>query len=323
VAPSSSAKKVAKLSSRGKGKRVCFQGGTVFPAIVAVVVVVMLGLVVYARASLPTGGSGAPRLGDHWHAAYGFYICDEKDDSAAFLPNLIGTKEDQSIDPQTGNNVYTDKHFRLYGIHSHGDGVIHYHPYSSRATGSRARLGVFLDAYNIKLTDTQLEFPADQGGQKFDTKDYKCNGQDSQLRVRVWNSFAKPGEQVDYVTDFKNIRIDRNGMAFTIAIVPKGKDIPQPPSAPKLPELGAVDGGAQITVPGAAGTGVTGSDVTGTSGTGTGVTGTDVTGSTPVSSAGSTATTSAAGATVPDTGAATTVTSAAAATVAAASTTGG
>ena len=31
VAPSSSAKKVAKLASRGKGKKVHFQGGTTFP----------------------------------------------------------------------------------------------------------------------------------------------------------------------------------------------------------------------------------------------------------------------------------------------------
>ena len=137
MAPSSSAKKVAKLASGGKGKKVRFQGGTVFPAIVAVVVVIMLGLVVYARASRPTDGSGAPRLGDHWHAAYGFYICDANDDSGRFLPDLTGTKEAQSTDPATGNNVYTDKHFRLYGIHSHGDGVIHYHPYGSRATGEK------------------------------------------------------------------------------------------------------------------------------------------------------------------------------------------
>ncbi len=262
MAPSSSAKKVAKLASRGKGKRVRFQGGTVFPAIVAVVVIMMLGLVVYARASRPTGGSGAPRLGDHWHAAYGFYVCDANDSGAVFVPNLLGTKEDKTVDA-AGNSVYADKHFRLYGIHSHGDGVIHYHPYGSRATGTRARLGVFLDAYNVKLTDTQLQFPADQGGDKYDTSNYKCNGQTAQIRVRVWNNFAKPGEWVDYVTDFTNIRIDRNGMAFSIAIVPKGKDIPQPPSAPKLPELGTVDGGASITVPAAAGTGVSGT-VTGT-----------------------------------------------------------
>jgi hypothetical protein len=271
VAPSTSANKVAKLASRGKGKKVRFQGGTVFPAVVAVVVILMLGLVIYARASRPTDGSGPPRLGDHWHASYGFYVCD------TFEPNLLGSREAQTTDA-AGNTVFADKHFQQYGIHSHGDGVIHYHPYGSRATGTRARLGVFLDAYNVKLTDTTLTFPADQGGLKIDTKNYKCNGEDAQLKVRVWNNYAKTGEYVDYVTDFKNIRIDRNGMAFTVAVVPKGKNIPQPDSAPKLPELGAADGGSSVSVPG-----------TDLSGSSTTVTGSTVVGDTTVTTvAGST-----------------------------------
>lgn len=255
MAPSNSASKVAQLASRGKGKKVRFQGGTVFPAVVAAVVIVLLGLVVYARASRPSDGSGPPIQGDHWHAAYGLRVCD------AWLPNLIGTKEETGVD-STGQSRIVDRHFREYGIHSHGDGVIHYHPYTSRATGTRARLGVFLDAYNVKLNDTVLELPPDQVGageqSKWDTKDFKCNGEDTQIRVRVWEDFSKPGQFVDYVTDFKNIRVDRNGMAFAIAVEPKGADIPQPPTAPKLPELGAVDGGTNITVPAAAG------DVTGT-----------------------------------------------------------
>ena len=262
MAPSSSANKVAKLASRGKGKRVRFQGGTLFPAIVVVVVIVMLGLVIYARASRPTSGSGPPRLGDHWHAAYGFYICD--DTGGAFLPNLTGTLEEQTVD-SAGNQVYANKNFRNTGIHTHDDGVIHYHPYTSRATGNRARLGVFLNNYDVELTDTTLKLPAAQGGQEFDTDTYKCGGEDTQIRVRVWNSFSNPADYRDYVTDFNNIRIDRNGMAFTIAVVPKGKDIPQPPSAPKLPELGTVDGGDAITVPSAAGT-VEGTVAPGTAG---------------------------------------------------------
>ncbi|MEO5722890.1 MAG: hypothetical protein ABIQ39_16690 [Ilumatobacteraceae bacterium] len=242
MAPSSSANKVAKLASRGKGKKVRFQGGTVFPAIVAVIVIVMLGLVVYARASRPTDGSGPPRLGDHWHAAFGIYVCDH------FEPKLLGSAEATSVDV-AGNTVYTNKNFQLTGIHSHGDGVIHYHPYGSKATGTRARLGVFLDTYNVKLNDTVLELPPDQGGMKWDTKSFKCGTQDSQLKVRVWNDYSKPGEFHDYVTDFRNIRIDRNGMVFVVAVVPRGADIPQPDSAPKLPELGAVDGGATVSVP--------------------------------------------------------------------------
>ena len=158
MAPSSSASKVAKLASRGKGKKVRFQGGTVFPAVVAVVVVVMLVLVVYARASRPTDGAGRrasattgmPRTGST--------------SATSSSRKLLGNKEEQSVDQSTGQTQLTNRHFRLYGIHSHDDGVVHYHPYSGRATGTRARLGVFLDAYDVKLSDTKLELPDDQGG---------------------------------------------------------------------------------------------------------------------------------------------------------------
>ena len=53
MAPSSSAKKVAKLASRGKGKKVRFQGGTLFPLVIAIVVVLLGALIVYARQTRP------------------------------------------------------------------------------------------------------------------------------------------------------------------------------------------------------------------------------------------------------------------------------
>ena len=60
---------------KGKGKRVRFQGGTLFPLVVALVLVIGLGLIVYARASQPAADASAPQPGiDHWHGAYGFYM---------------------------------------------------------------------------------------------------------------------------------------------------------------------------------------------------------------------------------------------------------
>ena len=100
---SSSAKKVARLAQKGKGKKVRFQGGTVFPAVIVVVLLVGLGLVAYARQSAPSGNE-APTVNDHWHVSYGFYGCDK------YLPNLIGNKEDP-VDPN----------YVKYGIHSHDD----------------------------------------------------------------------------------------------------------------------------------------------------------------------------------------------------------
>lgn len=227
---SSSAKKVARLAQKGKGKKVRFQGGTVFPAVIVVVLIVGLSLVAYARQSAPSGNE-APTVNDHWHVSYGFYGCDK------YLPNLIGNKEDP-VDPN----------YVKYGIHSHDDGVIHWHP-SGLATGSRAKFGLFLTVYGIKLSDTKLEFPADQqSGMVYEEGETKCYKKDSELRTYVWNQYDKPEDRKMLITDFKNIRIDRDGMVIVVAFVPKGADAPPlPESAVNLPELGAVDGAGATT----------------------------------------------------------------------------
>jgi hypothetical protein len=242
VAPSSSARKVARLASKGKGKKVRFQGGTVFPAIVLIILVLLTALIVYARQSRPADGSGHPAVGDHWHAAYGMRVCD------VVLPKLNGNKEDAPA-------------YALIGVHSHDDGVIHYHPASSKSTGNRANFGVFLDMYGVKLTTSSLQLPADQGNEKFSIKDRKleieqdgkpvdvaaspysaCAGKNMVLKVRVWSHFDQPDSYQDYITDLDNIRIRNNGMVFMIAIVEDGTDIKQPDWAAELPELGASDG---------------------------------------------------------------------------------
>lgn len=99
------------------------------------VVVVILGLVGVA---LARGGdeaaAGAPSpptaenpSGDHWHAAFAVNVCGE------WLPNPA------EFETAAGRgNVRT-------GIHTHGDGFIHIHPYSRSEGGSNATLGKFLD----------------------------------------------------------------------------------------------------------------------------------------------------------------------------------
>ena len=273
MAPSSSAKKVARLASRGKGKKVRFQGGTIFPIAVVLVVVLGLLLIVYGRQSRPTNGSGVPRVNDgtnidaHWHGAFGIYACD------TFQPKITGTLEETGID-SAGNQVFLNEKFRILGIHSHGDGIIHYHPASTKSSGNRAKLGVFLDSYDIKLSDTELVLPTNQGGLKWSTKDFKCDGKDTQLTVRVWDHYNDTATFHDVVTDFNNIRITNDGMVFVIAFVPKGADIPQPDWASQLPTLGAADGGAVIattttTIAGGAAPSTSTGDTTGGTGAAT------------------------------------------------------
>jgi hypothetical protein len=237
MATSSSAKKVAKLASRGKGKKVRFQGGTLFPAVVVLVVVLGLLSIVYARQSRPADGSGSPRVGDHWHAAFGMYVCD------TYEPKLIGNKEEGSTDPSTGNRIYDNVQFGLTGIHSHDDGIMHWHPYSSKSSGNRARLGVFLKVYGIKLSESEVSLPDDQGGDSWSTKDTKCDGKDTVIKVIRWDNYADSGSSETFTSNLNDVRLTKNGQVFVIAIVPKDTDVPLPPWAPELPTLGAADDG--------------------------------------------------------------------------------
>ena len=252
MATSSSARKVAKLASRGKGKKVRFSGGTTFPAIVVIACVLMFGLIVYAKASLPSESTGSPTADENWSIAYGIKVCDE------WLPNLTGgqaelTEEDASTgDPDQVSGGGTD-----------ADGIIHYHPQVGGNTGGKAKLGVFLDVYDITLTDDKLELPQSQVGEgetrSWDVDDENvfagtsCEGKDAVIKVRVWRDYTT-GAFEDKITDFRNLRFTNNGMVFAIAVVPDGDDdfeLDQPDSAAKLDELGVLTEGSatQETTP--------------------------------------------------------------------------
>ncbi len=258
MAPPSSANKVAKLAQKGKGKKVRFQGGALFPLILTVVVLLFGGLIVYARQTRPGPGEGAPTSNDHWHAAIGFYTCDDK--GLQVLPNLTGALEE--TDPATGNLSNTN--FVRTGIHSHADGVMHWHPSSSgKATGTNAKLKVFLDNYGVSLSNTKLTFPASQGGKTFEEGKTVCKidgvEKKASLKLWVWDNYAtvKTADPSVYTANMGDVRIKTDGMVFMIAFVPDDVKPKPPDAAFNLKELGAADGsgGAAATTTVVGGTG--------------------------------------------------------------------
>lgn len=234
MASGSSAKKVARLAQKGKGKKVRFQGGTVFPSVMAVVIVIGLGLVTYARQSAPSKNT-PPTINDHWHISYGFYHCD------SFLGNLTGTKEDGS-----------SAAYAKYNIHSHDDGVIHWHP-SALATGTRAKLGLFFETYGVTVNTKGITFSKDQNkGVSYKVGTDKCKDKsgklvDAQVQAIVWPNYDDQTKSKRYITDFDNIRVTKDQMAITIAYVAPGTEVPMPETASNLPELGAKDSATQAT----------------------------------------------------------------------------
>lgn len=245
MASSSSTKKAAKLAQKGKGQKIRFQGGTVFPVAVAIVLILGVALIAYSRQTLPAADATPPTIDDHWHAAYGFYLCDS-------WYQLAGNLEEQDARGQLINT-----NFLRTGIHSHDDGVIHWHPSTSRATGKNAVLGVFLDAYEVELGNDTLRFPSldvvapnttypPTGSapllQEYSEQDTKCDGERAELSVRVWDSFSDTGGGTLYKANMDRIHIDDDGMVFSIVFAPKDADPGMPPWAQDLPTLGELDG---------------------------------------------------------------------------------
>ncbi len=202
----SSAKKIARaekaLSSSGPSDR--RQLG--YPAAVALVVILGLSLVVFARATRDAEAS--PTLQDHWHAAYGVWDCVTE----SFL-----TPFQSEFDPE--------------GIHSHQDGLIHIHPFTSSVTGKEAKLGVFFNAMGAALSENGLELP---GGAALESG-VECNGEKAIMQVIRWDDAFVGGEPTNvFIDNLEDIRFLNDKEAYTIARAPAGSDIPLPNSIKNL-----------------------------------------------------------------------------------------
>ena len=209
----SSSKKVQRAAqaaeaSRGGGER--RERG--FPLLVGVLILLGVGLVLAARGTRDP--AVAPLLTDHWHAAIEIYDC--------------GT-----VQPTLQTQTDPD------GIHTHGDSMAHIHPFNSSATGEDARLTVFFEAADVRISDTTINAP------DFPTIDGTsgCDGADSVLKVARWVVDGPSGIELEtvYTSDFGEIRFLQNREAFTIAKVPVGED-PPPPSDSVLAQLDSSTG---------------------------------------------------------------------------------
>lgn len=249
----SSNKKVARAAKAGGGRaRAAGERNLLFPVSLFLVVILGTLLVVYARDNRSAEALEPPLLSDHWHSAYGIYVCDQ------FVPDLP-----EFIAPQNG------------GIHTHGDGLLHIHPFSSARAGVNANLGnYFQDAGEVLgneggLDDDELNVP---GGQTYAEGDDSCKGLEGDpiVQVAVWDSYqAAADDEKPTILDksLGLIRFESDGQAFTVAFAPKGADIPPPPSVEEVggasPDLGVPEGqipedAEQPGTPGAAGTDTTG-----------------------------------------------------------------
>lgn len=216
MARPSSTKKVSRAAQTGGGRTTRGSQSWLYWAMIALIVVLGVAGIGYSRDQrrdeLASGGTAnvPPIAGqDHWHAAYGIYICDK------FVDQITDQR-----DPE--------------GIHTHGDGVIHIHPIVRRAAGKNATLSKFFDAVRLDLTDSKLEVP----GKTYSEDKDKCDGKPGIVQLKV------KGRDKPITTNIADFRFTKDREVLTIAFAPEGAEIPTPPSEPTLDNLSDVEGEA-------------------------------------------------------------------------------
>jgi hypothetical protein len=207
----SSNKKVARIASTGGGRTA--RGRTPWLWYGGIAAVALLGvlLVASSRSKLnPTVGH--PDFKDHWHMAYGVFICDQ------FKPPM----------PQPAT---------LIGLHTHTDGLIHVEPSSISDTAGNATVGRYASGQpGFAISATRLQYPGDKVYKNGD----KCGSKPGHVEVREWSSqTASSSEKIS--GDPKKVKVEDHHL-ITFAFVPSGTTIPKPPSASNLSTPNANEG---------------------------------------------------------------------------------
>jgi len=213
VARSTSAKKIAQLAQKGKGKKVRFQGGSLFPTVILSVVILGTILIAYARQSgQPVDASVTAN--QTYATSFGVYKCDAWVDGMPSAPVDIA-----AVNPEDPASIVAD-------------GVVTWKP-QVLAGERKAVLGTILDLYGIAVTDDEITFPPTiNGGEKISETDTKCGDKDASLSVVVWDT-ADAAQKLS-IASFDGVRLTGDGMVIVLAFTADGTEIPQPASAATL-----------------------------------------------------------------------------------------
>ena len=214
MARSSSANKIAKLAEKGKGKKIRFQGGSLFPAVILVVCVLGLTLIAYARQGGKTVNVSST-ANQEYFTSFGVYKCD------AYLTGFPGVATDvAAVSP----NAYIK-----------ADGIFGWKP--QVLAGLRtAKLKTFFDLYGITVDDKSIKFPASvNGGETISEANTKCKDasgveKDATLRVLVWNDYRNTADSKVSIASFDGVRLTGDGMAIALVFAADGVEVPQPVS---------------------------------------------------------------------------------------------
>ncbi|MCJ7437157.1 MAG: hypothetical protein MUP97_05275 [Acidimicrobiia bacterium] len=219
-----SRKKYTRARIRAHGRRPKKRGGAqwFYGALAAIVVLGVVG-VVLARPDSSSAGvppqpgnptTGAP--GDHWHAALAANVCGE-----------------WMAPPATFETAADNANVRV-GIHTHGDGFMHVHPFTKSEGGDNATFGKFLGYGGWSASEDSLSLWAAPTGS--DTTDWSngdtCpQGTPFAGKKGVVKYSIDCAEKHDNPSDIKL----KDGEVVAVAFLPKSESIGVPPNATAAP----------------------------------------------------------------------------------------
>jgi hypothetical protein len=227
----------------------------IWTVMTVLVIVVGVGLVVFAKLANDDKAAASPAIGQHWHTFLGVNVC------GTWLPNPPAF-EPRASEPGV-----------RAGLHSHGDGLMHIHPFASDEAGTAATVGRFISYGGWQLSDTSMKV---WDGVEHKNGQY-CGKAGNQKKSEVqwavgeygkpWSGKPRTGNPADFHP--------KNGEIVAVYYLPKGQKLEEPPGAQdalaNINDLGGQPAtGTATTAP--AGTGATvtpgATDATGTGATG-------------------------------------------------------
>ena len=215
MARTSSAKKIARLAEKGKGKKVRFQGGSVFPSVVLGVLVIGVVLIAYAR----QGGTvvdASVSAEQKYATAFAFFNCDSlaTDLNQADAATLNATDKFAAVTTENPSAII-------------GDGIVGWMP-QVLAGQRKAKLETIFALYGMTVTDDSITL---KDGTKISESDTKCAEQDAVISVNVWES-GSASSQLS-IASFGGVKID-DQMTVVLSFAPEGTEITRPAVADSL-----------------------------------------------------------------------------------------
>ena len=212
----SSSKKVARAARTGGGRTRRGSSSWLWPALMAVIVVLGTAGVVYSREQRAARQQPARR---QRRRPAGRPLARRH---RLLHLRHVRAQHHRAADP--------------LGIHTHGDGVVHIHPFASRAAGKNAKLGVFFDTVE-RQGHQHRDRAAGPGHQEERRQVRRQDGH------RPGQDLAEPRPGRRRAPSSRATRAtsaSSDNQLITVAFVPDGTDIPKPPSEPQLDNLSDV-----------------------------------------------------------------------------------